>query len=68
VEGQVEISPVHVRALLIHGLERVRHQVAQKFDVQLLVGHRDTPLEILQPFSQLLKLGLVGLLVLVAPG
>lgn len=67
MQRKVEIPPVHPRPLLFEGREHVRHQVAQEFYAEVLVDGGDALLQDLEPFTQFLELGLVRLLVFVAP-
>ncbi len=67
VEGQVQVSPVDLRSLLVEIGEGSRHQIAQDVHVDVLVDGGDALLEDLELLPQLLEFGLVRLLVLVAP-
>lgn len=67
MQRQIQIPPIHLRALLLQGRKHVGHQVAQELDTQVLIHRRHALLQVLQLLAQFLKLGLVRLLVFVAP-
>lgn len=68
MQGKVQITPVELSTGLADFLERRANDLRHGVNVQLFVDGRHCLLQHTQALTQILELGLIGLVVLVTPG